>query len=155
MTEPLGRGTAQNSVLHKLSLSVFLLMFAFAAMWVWFAVAANLDYDALAGSYGFQERGVSCTVRLAANHTFHQEVMLDGRTLVSDGLWSRYGDDGRVSFANLLAYPFQSDIASTNGIAPQRNLHKEYDGEFVKAFTLYPKLELQGYPVLRKKLFAD
>ena len=78
---------------------------------------------------------------------------MNGQTLVSDGLWSRYGE-GRVSFANLLAYPFEADLAPPGGGAPQRNIHRELDGEFVKALTVFPKLEIQGYPVLRKKLFA-
>lgn len=153
MRATLGRNTAQDSALNVLLLSLMTLMCAFAALWVWFAVGANYDYTALAGSYSAQDGGVSCTLRLTANQTFHQEVTVEGHKVVTDGVWSRYGEH-HVSFANLLAYPFQDDIASVHNGATQRNIHRELEGEFVKAFAVYPKLEIQGHPVLRKHFWT-
>jgi hypothetical protein len=44
-----------------------------ALFMVWYAVAADYDYGALAGTYVLAANGVQCTLKLAPDHTFTEE----------------------------------------------------------------------------------
>ena len=66
--------------------------------WVWYSLAANYDYAALAGTYVFQANGETCTLFLKADHTFVQELNRGDEIKKSEGHWHRYGE-AHVSFS--------------------------------------------------------
>ena len=66
--------------------------------WVWYSVAANYDYSALAGTYVFEGNGENCTLYLHPDRTFSQELIHSGEVLKSQGHWDRYGP---VSYTHL------------------------------------------------------
>ena len=67
--------------------------------WVWYSIAANYDYSALAGTYLFQGTGETCTLYLRADRTFVEEINRSGQTQKSAGHWDRYGE-AHVSFSS-------------------------------------------------------
>ena len=64
----------------------------------WYVVAANYDYAALAGTYSFRGGGVTSTLLLRSDRSFHQEVLEKGQREVADGSWRIIGEGG-VSFS--------------------------------------------------------
>jgi hypothetical protein len=75
------------------------LLLLFVLFWVWYSVAANYDYSALAGTYVFQGTGETCTLYLYADRTFVEEINRSGQTQKSAGHWDRYGE-AHVSFSS-------------------------------------------------------
>jgi len=112
---------------------------------VWYIVAANYDYGALAGTYAFEGDGTRCTLSLRADRTFTEELVLDGHSQTVDGTWHRYGE-AHVSFSK--------DFLKLAG--EELNADGEAHGQFDKTLGLLPSLTLApvpGGPVLRRRLF--
>ena len=65
---------------------------------VWYSVAANYDYDALAGTYVLQRDGEKCTLYLRPDQTFMEELNRSGVVQEAQGRWRRYGE-AHVSFS--------------------------------------------------------
>ncbi len=112
---------------------------------VWYVMAANYDYAALAGTYVLNQNGDTCTLRLRANRTFNEELIRAGKAQTAEGAWYRNGEAG-VSFSK--------EFLMMAGQVP--NASGESYGRFNKELGLLTTLKLapdQGGPTLRKRLF--
>jgi hypothetical protein len=133
--------TMKKSILVRLGLGIVLLVI----LWVWYSVAANYDYDALAGRYIFHGDGESCTLYLRPDHTFVQELSRSGEVHKSQGQWHRYGE-AHVSFSN--------GFLKLSG--EQMNADGQAHGQFDKTLGILPNLvlaPLPNGPRFRKQLF--
>jgi hypothetical protein len=132
--------------------------FAIIALFcVWFAIASNYDYDALAGTYNFKNSDCSSTLVLKADRTFSQQLTEDGKTNSASGTWRRIGEGGvnfslgflRIPGAKQYREEFPDHLEGTVE-------DDEYYGHFEKILTLYPMLKLNANPpgpTLYKRLF--
>jgi hypothetical protein len=115
--------------------------------WIWYSVAANYDYDALAGTYVLRnhDRQV-CTLYLHADGSFAEELSDSGNIRKSQGRWHRSGE-AHVTFSpEFLRVPSE-----------ELNAAGQAHGEFDKTFGLFPKLvlaPLPGGPSFHRKLFG-
>jgi hypothetical protein len=108
----------------------------FAALFgVWYSVAANYDYGALAGTYVFHGNGETCTLYLRPDRTFVQELSRSGEIKKSQGHWHRYGES-HVSFSN--------EFLKLSG--EELNAAGEAHGEFGKTLEIFPYLVLAPLP---------
>lgn len=111
----------------------------------WYAVAANYDYQALAGTYVLTRNGEKCTLKLRSDHTFSEEIDRSGSLQIVRGQWHRYGES-HVSFSSeFLKLPGQ-----------ELNESGEAHGQFDKTLGILPFLVLAPVPngpTLRKHLF--
>jgi hypothetical protein len=101
----------------------------------WYSVAANYDYGALAGTYVLAAGGNQCTLRLAPDHTFTEEIGDSSNRRVVQGQWHRYGQ-AHVSFS--------SQFIKISG--EELNAAGEAHGQFEKAWGLWPRLILAPIP---------
>jgi hypothetical protein len=111
----------------------------------WYALAANYDYGALAGTYVLKQNGESCTLHLHPDRTFSEELIRAGSSQTVEGTWHRYGE-AHVSFS--------SNFLKVNG--EELNADGEAHGQFDKTLGLFPSLTLApitGGPTFHKKLF--
>jgi hypothetical protein len=111
----------------------------------WYAVAANYDYGALAGTYVLQQDGESCTLHLRPDRTFSEELNRAGSSQTVEGTWHRYGE-AHVSFS--------SSFLKVTG--EELNADGEAHGQFDKTLGLFKSLTLapiNGGPTFHKKLF--
>lgn len=119
-------------LIFKAGCGVVLLLVAF---WLWYSVASNYDYGALAGTYVFRGNGESCTLYLRANQTFTEELSRSGFTRKAQGRWLRYGES-HVSFSNGFLT-----------VSNQRlNESGQTHGEFDKTLGIIPRLVLAPLP---------
>jgi hypothetical protein len=136
------------------SLSFFAVLFAFS---VWWLFAANYDYSALAGTYVFRGDGVTSTLLLRKDATFHQTVQQNGQNRQADGQWRRIGEGGVNFSIEFLRVPgAQTFIEQQPGHGDGTVADNEFYGEFKKFLGIYPSLHLDGEPhgpVFHKKLF--
>lgn len=113
--------------------------------WVWYSVAANYDYGALAGTYVFNGNGETCTLYLRPDRTFVQELSRSGEIQRSQGNWHRYGQ-AHVSFSN--------EFLKLSG--EEMNADGQAHGQFDKTLGIFPTLVLAPLPngsQFHKKLF--
>jgi hypothetical protein len=132
----------RRSILARLTLGV---LFSMAAFWLWYSVAANYDYDALAGTYVFRGNGETSTLYLRVDRTFSQELSRSGEVRKSQGHWHRSGESG-VSFS--------SEFLKVSG--EEMDAEGTAYGFFEKTFGLFPTLvlaPLTNGPQFHKKLF--
>jgi hypothetical protein len=121
------------------------ILFSLALLALWYSVAANYDYKALAGTYVFHANGESCTLYLRPDQTFVQELTNSGEMRRSQGRWNRYGQ-AHVSFS--------AEFLKISGEEP--NAAGETHGQFDKVLGIFPKLVLAPLPdgpMFRRKLF--
>jgi hypothetical protein len=112
---------------------------------IWYSVASNYDYSALAGTYVFHRNGESCTLYLRPDQTFVQELSRSGEIQRSQGRWHRYGES-HVSFSD--------EFLKVSG--EKMNAAGQTHGEFDKWLGMFPTLVLAPLPdgpKFRKKLF--
>jgi hypothetical protein len=112
---------------------------------VWYALASNYGYGALAGTYVFEQNGEKCTLHLRSDRTFTEELIRSGSAQTVEGAWYRYGE-AHVSFSNGFLKVAGEEV----------NADGETHGQFDKALGLLPSLTLApvpGGPTFRKKLF--
>jgi len=112
---------------------------------IWYSVASNYDYSALAGTYVFHGNGESCTLYLRPDQTFVQELSRSGEIQRSQGRWHRYGES-HVSFS--------AEFLTISG--EELNAGGEAHGEFDRVLGIIPKLvlaPLPGGPTFRKNWF--
>lgn len=131
-----------KSILARLALGILLSMSLFS---VWYAVAANYNYGALAGTYVFHGKGETCTLYLHRNRTFVQELSRSGEIQKSQGRWHRYGES-HVSFSSEFLKLSEEEV----------NADGEAHGEFDKTLGIFPHLvlaPLPNGPRFRKNLF--
>jgi hypothetical protein len=117
---------------------------ALALLSVWYSVAANYDYDALAGTYVLHSGIETCILHLRTDHTFTEELNHAGKIQKVQGVWRRYGQS-HVSFS--------SEFLMLVGQQP--NVSGEAHGQFEKTLGLFPSLTLAPIPdgpTLRKEL---
>ena len=131
------------------------LFLAFALFWIWFGIASNYDYDALAGTYGFNGGKVSALLILKADQTFTEELTADGQKKYAHGTWHRSGEAGVDFSGTFIRLPGQRSFSNTPG-SEHTPANDEFYGHFEKILTVYPKLSLDGGTKeikLYKKLF--
>jgi hypothetical protein len=112
---------------------------------VWYVLAVNYDYGALAGTYVFNQNGERCTLYLRSDRTFPEELVRAGSYQTAQGTWHRYGE-AHASFS--------SGFLEVAGA--RLNATGEAHGQFNKTLGLFPSLTLApipGGPTLKKKLF--
>jgi hypothetical protein len=112
---------------------------------VWYSVAANYDYGALAGTYVFKRNGETCTLYLRPDRTFVQELSRSGEVTKSQGHLDRYGES-HVSFSD--------EFLQISG--EEMNAAGQAHGEFDKLLGIFPTLvlaPLPAGPTFRKKVF--
>lgn len=137
------------------SLSILGVLVAF---FVWWYVASDYDYSALAGAYAFSRDGVTSKLVLKSDQTFHQEVTKDGRTSIANGTWHRSGEAGVNFSIEFLRVPGAKTFVEEFGKGYGSVEDNEFFGYFEKFLGLYPSLHLyrigepQG-PVFHKQLF--
>ena len=126
----------------RLTGGVLLLILLF---WVWYMVAADYGYRALAGTYVLSRSGETCTLYLRSDRTFVQELNRSGNVEKAQGRWRRYGE-AHVSFSpEFIKVPGQ-----------ETNADGEAHGHFDKALGLLPSFTLApipGGPTFHRRLF--
>jgi len=123
--------------------AVFLLIAIFVC---WYAIAANYDYGALAGTYVFNRDAEKCTLDLRSGGTFTEELVRAGSVQKALGTWRRYGES-HVSFS--------TEFVMVSG--QEVNAGGEAHGEFSKTLGLLTRLTLAPLPdgpKFRKKLLG-
>jgi hypothetical protein len=126
----------------RLAFGIILLIILFC---VWYSVAANYDYGALAGTYIFHGNGETCTLYLRPDRTFVQDLSRSGEIQKSQGRWDRYGE-AHVSFS--------SEFLKLSG--EEMNANGQAHGQFDKTLGIFPTLvlaPLPNGPQFHKKLF--
>ena len=113
----------------------------------WYAIAADYDYGALAGTYVLNRGTEKCTLDLRSDRTFTEELVRAGSAQKAQGTWHRYGES-HVSFSTeFLTIPGQ-----------EVNAVGEAHGEFSKTLGFLPYLTLAPLPdgpELRKTLLRE
>ena len=102
---------------------------------IWYSVAANYEYSALAGAYVFQGNGETCTLYLRPDHTFVQELNRSGEFRESQGSWHRYGE-AHVSFSG--------EFIRLSG--EETNSAGQVHGQFDKQFGIITTLVMAPIP---------
>ena len=128
----------------KITSAVAALLLLIALFMGWYAIAANYDCRALAGTYVPNRNAESCTLDLRSERTFTEELVRAGTVQRAQGTWHRYGES-HVSFS--------SEFLTTSG--EEVNADGEAHGEFSKTLGLLPRLTLAPLPngpEFRKKL---
>lgn len=106
--------------------------FSFAVVFcLWYSIAANYDYGALAGTYRFHGNEEICMLRLEADGTFQQEIARSGGSSKSQGHWHRYG---------LWHVSFSGEFQILPG--EELNAAGEAHGQFEKFLGIFPELVL-------------
>jgi len=116
----------------KVGSSILLFVALFA---IWYSVASNYSYSAVAGTYVFHANGESCTLYLSPDQTFVQELSRSGESERSQGRWHRYGQS-HVSFS--------AEFLKISG--EETNAAGETHGEFERVLGIFPKLVLAPVP---------
>ena len=112
---------------------------------LWWSVASDYGYGALAGTYVFRGNGERCILYLGSDRTFRQELSRGGEVKKSQGRWVRYGE------AHVL---FSNEFLRVAG--EELNASGEAHGEFDRVFGLFPILvlaPLPGGPRFHRNLF--
>jgi hypothetical protein len=120
-----------------LSLVVFLL---------WYSVAANYDYGALAGTYVLNRDGERCTLHLKSDRTFTQDLARSASIEHTHGMWHRYGES-HVEFSSEFLRVSGQDLNSAGAA----------HGQFDKTLGIIPSLTLAPLPdgpKFRRKLLG-
>ncbi len=67
-----------------------------AVLWIWYMIAADYSYGAVAGTYAFQSNGETSTLVLKKDRSFQQELTRQGKIERTQGSWRRIGEGGVV-----------------------------------------------------------
>jgi hypothetical protein len=129
----------------RLGKAAGVIFFVLALLWCWYSVAANYDYDSLAGTYVLDGGDKSCILDLRADRTFVQEIIQNGTQQEVQGRWHRSGEAG-VAFSN--------EFVRLSG--QELNAAGEAHGEFRKLLGIFPTLTLAPLPEgpkFRRSLF--
>jgi len=104
----------------------------FAAFWFWYMVAADYGYQAVSGTYRFQQGGESSTLILKRDRTFLQERNRQGEIERAQGVWHRSGEGG---------IEFSKEFLSISQVSPESDGFTY--GEVQKSFLeLIPSIVL-------------
>ncbi len=131
-----------KTVFVRLALGILLSIVLF---WIWYSVAANYDYGALAGTYVFHGDGETCALYLRPDRTFVQELNRSGDIQKSQGHWDRYG---------LSHMSFSNEFLKLSG--EELNADGQAHGQFDKTLGIFPTLTLAPLPngpQFHRKLF--
>jgi len=121
-----------KTIVVRAAFGIFLPLILF---WGWYIVAANYDYNALAGTYVFDGNREQCTLYLRRDRTFVQELGRSGETQKSQGHWNRYGQS-HVSFSH--------EFLKLSG--EEMNAEGQAHGQFDKTLGIFPTLVLAPLP---------
>ena len=69
---------------------------SFAVFWIWYMVAADYSYGAIAGTYVYRADGEESTLALKKDQSFQQELIRQGKVERTQGSWRRIGEGGVV-----------------------------------------------------------
>lgn len=110
----------------------------------WYTVAADYDYEILAGTYVLANSGVQCTLMLAPDHTFTEKIGSSSNLRIVQGQWHRFGE-AHMSFSNQFIKVPGEELDAAG----------EAHGQFEKTLGVWPVLVLAPLPDgprLRKRL---
>jgi hypothetical protein len=112
----------------------FILFGLIALFWVWYWIAANYDYRALAGTCAIDRQGEICTLRLKADGTFFEVLKRPDSVHSASGTWHRFGE---------ASVEFSPSFLMLSG--QERNSEGGVYGHFEKTLTLFPFLSLESF----------
>jgi hypothetical protein len=115
--------------------AIAVLLSLISLLGLWYVVAANYDYSALAGTYVLDQNGEKSTLRLWSDRTFTQELVRSGSVQKAQGIWYRYGES-HVSFSR--------EFLTVSGQA--LNADGQAHGEFGKTLGVLTFLTLAPLP---------
>ena len=118
----------------------------FSAPVLWYCIAANYDYGALAGTYTFRSGNETCTLHLYSDQIFLQDITTQGHTQTAKGTWRRFGESGMDLSDSFLRIPGQ-----------QLGPSGENYGHFDKVLGVFPVLTLdpdRGGPRFHRSLIS-
>jgi hypothetical protein len=120
----------------------FVLSGLFALFWIWYAIAADYDYQRLSGIYVIVRPHERCTLRLNADGSFSEKLVRSSGDQFVSGKWRRFGEAGVEFSPSFLMLSGQKS-------GPKGEIY----GKFEKALTLFPSLVLdpEGGPRLRRR----
>jgi hypothetical protein len=122
------------------------ILFSVFAFCVWYYIAADYDYSAVAGTYTLQENGETSTLALRRDRTFVEDLYVQGKVMRAQGRWRRVGEGG-ISFSKeFLQVPGEEFDRDGNAYG---YIHKSLGLLF--SITLAPDA---GGPTFHKKLFS-
>ena len=125
---------------------------------LWYSIAANYDYSALAGTYRFHENQIRCTLKLHKDGTFQQTIYYGTKLKQADGTWHRIGEGGVDFSVGFLPLPgAKTFLEEFPGQGDGSSQDHSYYGHFEKVFGLYPLLRLNAKtpgPTLYKVPFS-
>jgi hypothetical protein len=104
---------------------------AIAIAIAWLFLAMDYSDHVVVGTYVMTYKEQTCILTLKADHSFHQERMQVGKSLVADGEWRRVGEGGLAFSKQFLIMPGQEPGADGTSYA---NIHK--------ALGLFPSIVL-------------
>jgi hypothetical protein len=81
---------------HKSVQIVGWIFLSFAVFSIWYWVAADYSYSAVAGTYTFQSNGETSTLILRKDQSFQQVLSRQGKVEHTQGSWQRIGEGGVV-----------------------------------------------------------
>jgi hypothetical protein len=102
---------------------------------IWYNIASNYDYGALAGTYVFHGNGEACALHLHADGTFLQELNRQGQVQQFQGHWHRSGE-AHVTFSDEFRKISGEEVDAAG----------ETHGEFDKSLGVFPILVLAPLP---------
>ena len=124
---------------------------------VWWVIASNYDYGALAGTYKFQENGTSSTLILRPDKSFHEEISSAGKIQTADGKWRRIGEGGVCFSIEFLRVPGARTAIEEFPDSDKSDINaNNFYGRFEKIMGVYPELKLNANPpgpIFYKQLF--
>ena len=123
---------------------------------IWFVIASGYDYADLAGTYTTKADGVSFSLILSPDRTFHEELQDSAGPKSADGSWRRIGEGGVAFSGEFLRLPGQQSYSDRFGHDSNSTTNADFGGNFYKILTVYPELDLNGSPTdirLHKRLF--
>jgi len=123
--------------MKKFIVIVIAVLGAIAAFVVWLPFAMDYSDHIVVGKYELVSSGETCTLVLKADHSFHQEQALGGKTSAADGTWRRVGEGGLIFSRQFLVLRGQEPSADGTTFA---DIHK--------ALGLFPSIVLPQYQVL-------
>jgi hypothetical protein len=114
---------------------------------IWWSIASNYDYGALAGTYRLHTRGVSCTLILKADGSFQQGLVTHGARLDSTGSWRRVAMSGVDFSSGFLRFPgAKTSLEEFPDSSPADPDANTFHGHFEKVLGIYTKLNINANP---------
>jgi hypothetical protein len=121
-----------------------LILALFVLLWFGYGYVADYEDSVASGSYVSRTGGVTSTMILRIDHSFHQERTTGEEKEQADGTWRRIGEGGLVFSKGFLELPGQRVMSDGTAYAT-----------LYKTLGLWPFISMDSTttsPIFRKKL---